>query len=277
MAAQTTLPATLSLPNPAASKRPETVAFNFQFLEPPGFVSRQAELTRGVAASLVAHAALFAAVALLPILASEVLPPPSVGLRAFFATPPEVAPAPPPPPPPAPALRRAVAAPVPAPQAAEPPQFVAPVIVPEVVMEPQNSLALLGIEGGVPGGVEGGVPGGVLGGVVGGLPAAPTPPPERRIVRIGGQLVPPRLLKRVAPEYPYLAVQARVAGEVVVEAQVDEGGRVTAVSVVSGHSLLSDAAVAAVRQWRYQPLLLNGVPTAFVLDVRLSFSLVNPS
>jgi protein TonB len=109
---------------------------------------------------------------------------------------------------------------------------------------------------------------------VGGLPSAPAPVAERRIVRIGGQLVSPRLVKRVAPEYPPLAVQARVVGEVVLEALVDEAGRVASVKLVSGPALLSEAAEEAVRQWRYQPLLLNGVPTAFILDVHLNFNLL---
>jgi TonB family protein len=95
-------------------------------------------------------------------------------------------------------------------------------------------------------------------------------------VRIGGALVAPKLLRRVAPEYPYLALQTRSAGTVVAEAHVDDQGRVTSVTVVSGNPVFTEAVVAAVQQWRYQPLLLNGVPTPFILNVNLSFNLLPP-
>src|SRR5262245_62075958 len=147
--------------------------FHFQFLEPPGVVARKRGLSRGFVVSLIAHGVLFAAAALVPLFAPEVLPDPGVGLRAFFAPPPEIAPAPPPPPPPAPMVRRAAVPTAPVPREIEAPRFVAPVEVPDVVAPERDTLGLMGIEGGVPGGVEGGVPGGVVGGVVGGLPSAP--------------------------------------------------------------------------------------------------------
>ena len=134
---------------------------------------------------------------------------------------------------------------------------------------------------GVPGGVEGGVLGGVVGGVVGGLIAADLPPPpppppapvERGPVRVGGELKAPRLLERVEPEYPPLAVRAQVQGVVILEAVVDRQGRVEDVSVLRSIPLLDRAAIAAVRQWQYSPLLLNGQPERFVLTVTLNFSL----
>ncbi len=61
------------------------------------------------------------------------------------------------------------------------------------------------------------MPGGVIGGVVGGLPDAP-PPPETKLVRIGGAIKQPKLPKRVSPEYPQLAQLARVSGIVIIEA-----------------------------------------------------------
>jgi TonB family protein len=99
---------------------------------------------------------------------------------------------------------------------------------------------------------------------------------ERTAVRIGGALVAPKLLRRVAPEYPYLAVQVRATGTVVAEAHVDEAGRVTSVTLVSGNPVFAEAVIAAVSQWRYQPLLLNGIPTPFILNVNLYFNLLPP-
>ena len=89
---------------------------------------------------------------------------------------------------------------------------------------------------------------------------------------MGGQIKAPKLLRRVPPEYPMLAQQARVQGMVVLDAKVGPDGRVSSVEVLAGNPLLIEAAVEAVRQWRYQPLLLNGVPAAFVLNVTISFS-----
>jgi protein TonB len=138
-----------------------------------------------------------------------------------------------------------------------------------------------GDEEGVPGGIEGGIPGGVLGGVVGGLPDAPPPPPtvpvRREPVRVGGQVQQPALLRRVEPVYPQLAVHAQIEGVVILEAIVDRQGMVEDVKVLrSPNKLLDTAAIAAVRQWQYSPVLLNGVPERFVLTVVLSFNLEKP-
>jgi protein TonB len=190
-------------------------------------------------------------------------------VMAFVAAPP---PPPPPPPPPAPAAKRADPSPERAPR---PTDFVAPVHVPTGI-EPGPA----DDEGGVPGGVEGGVPGGVLGGVLGGLPEAPPPPPPaplpttRGPVRVGGNISTPALLHRVEPEYPAMAVSARLQGISILEAVVDEQGRVADVRVLrTANALLDRAAIAAVRQWQYAPLTLNGVPASFVLTVTLTFKL----
>jgi protein TonB len=127
------------------------------------------------------------------------------------------------------------------------------------------------VEGGVPGGVEGGIEGGVVGGVVGGLTGLPTPPP--RVVRIGGRIKEPRLVRRVQPEYPTLARQARIVGAVALDALVDVRGHVQEVRVLSGPPFLREAAAEAVKQWRYQPCLLNGEPVAFELTITVNFVL----
>lgn len=135
----------------------------------------------------------------------------------------------------------------------------------------------LGIEGGVLGGVEGGVPGGVLGGIVGGLPQTLEAPPPPKVVRVGGSITAPKLVKRVQPEYPQLAAQARLTGLVIIEALVDTHGAVKSVKVLRGAPLFDEPALAAVRQWRYQPLLLNGQPTDFIVVVTVMFNLKSPA
>ena len=79
-------------------------------------------------------------------------------------------------------------------------------------------------------------------------------------------------MSRVEPVYPPLAVRAHVHGVVILEAVVDRQGRVESVTVLRSIPLLDAAVIAAVRQWRYSPLLLNGQPERFVLTVTVSFS-----
>jgi protein TonB len=218
--------------------------------------------------SILLHSALILAVAILPLLFYDALPS-QEALKAFFVAPLEVAPPPPPPPPP-PAGARTVVKAAPRVDVQQPQGFVAPIEVPTEI-RPEEGLDL-GVEGGVPGGVEGGVPGGVVGGVVGGLPTE-APPPPARVVRIGGQIKEPKKIRDVRPVYPDLAVQSRVSALVILEAEVDTRGYVRAAKILRGHPLFDDAALEAVKQWRYQPLLLNGEPTGFVLTVTINFNL----
>jgi protein TonB len=193
-------------------------------------------------------------------------------LLAFVAE----APPPPPPPPPAPPAARTQAPPTrPVPTTGAAPIEAPTAIQPERTIDPGDI--------GVPGGVEGGIPGGVVGGVVGGLPSdipppppPPPPPPAqpRAPIRVGGQVQAPALAKRVEPVYPDLAVSARIRGVVILEANVDKDGRVVEVKVLrTANKLLDAAAITAVRQWQYRPLILNGLPEPFVLTVVLTFDL----
>jgi protein TonB len=216
---------------------------------------------------------LLGTVILVPVLfVTHALPEPPT-MMAFVAAPPP----PPPPPPPAAAAAPAkkTGAVEKAPAVA---QFAAPIEAPTAVTrEPAVEEVTVGVQGGV----EGGVPGGVVGGVVGGLPEAPPPPPPapapagpRAPVRIGGQIQPPTLIRRIEPTYPPMAVSAHLQGVVILEAIVDEEGTVKEVKVLRAvNPLLDREAVAAVRQWRYAPVVLNGTPVPFVLTVSLSFSL----
>ena len=195
-------------------------------------------------------------------------------MMAFLAAPPAPAP---PPPPPAPA--RPAAANKPArPADASAPALTAPAEIPTGV-RPEIPMDV-GDEGGVVGGVEGGIPGGVLGGVPGGivseaLPPPPPPPPPAAATpkRVGGDIRAPALRYRVEPEYPSIAVANRVSGMVILEATVNEAGDVVDVRVLRSIKFLDEAAIKAVKQWRYEPLVLNGQPWPFLLTVTLTFSL----
>ena len=104
-------------------------------------------------------------------------------------------------------------------------------------------------------------------------PPPPPPPAPRAPVRTGGQIQAPALVKRVPPVYPPLAVNANVQGVVILEATVGRDGRVEGVEVLRSVPLLDRAAIDAVRQWVYAPLLLNGQAERFILTVTVSFSL----
>jgi protein TonB len=91
-------------------------------------------------------------------------------------------------------------------------------------------------------------------------------------VRVGGQIQAPLKIRHVAPMYPDLPRQAGIAGVVILECVIDRGGLVQSVRVLSGHPLLNEAAVGAVRQWAYRPTLLNGVPVAVVMTVTVKFA-----
>jgi protein TonB len=95
-------------------------------------------------------------------------------------------------------------------------------------------------------------------------------------VRVGGQIKMPTLIRRVEPVYPPMAVSAHLQGVVILEAIVNEEGTVKEVKVLrSVNPVLDREALAAVRQWKYEPVVLNGTPVPFVLTVSLSFSLVD--
>jgi len=223
-----------------------------------------------LAASLTLHTVIVFLLIVVPLVFDDSVPMPQDAVRAFFVSPPDAAPPPPPPPPPPPAGPRAPVRKA-APPPTDPRRFVAPVEVPANVA-PEEPTLDLGFEGGVPGGVEGGVPGGVIGGIVGGLPEPP-PPPKETVVRVGGQVQAPKLVHRVNPVYPELALMARVRAVIIIDAVVGPDGRVRQATVLRGHPLFDEAAVAAVKQWIYQPLLLNGAPTPFALTVTVMFNL----
>jgi len=149
--------------------------------------------------------------------------------------------------------------------------------------EPEDTEA--GVFGGVPGGVPGGIPGGVLGGVLGGIKASELPPPPPSAppraavaeptapVRVGGNVKAPRILLHVDPIYPTLARRAQIHGAVVINAIIDVQGNPVEMRVVSGHPLLIEAAMNALKQWKFEPTILNGEPVAVSWDATITFTL----
>jgi periplasmic protein TonB len=138
-----------------------------------------------------------------------------------------------------------------------------------------------GVPGGVvseaPGGVVGGVPGGVLGAVLSSPPVLtnieePVPMPAKK-VRVPSRLAEGFLLHDVAPEYPQEAGRARIEGMVVLLAVIGRDGTVRNLQVKSGLPVLAQAAIDAVKQWRYRPYMLNGEPVEFDTQITINFTL----
>ncbi len=87
------------------------------------------------------------------------------------------------------------------------------------------------------------------------------------------QIEMPKLIKRVAPQYPIAPLKAHIQGIVEIEACTDIYGRVVNVKVIRGHRLLRNAAVHAVKQWVYEPYMINGVPKPVKFTVEIHFRL----
>jgi len=92
-------------------------------------------------------------------------------------------------------------------------------------------------------------------------------------VRIGGSIGPPRKLLDVRPAYPPEAQAARITGIVILEAVIGTDGRVTDARVLRSIPLLDTAAIEAVRQWRYEPTMLDRKPVPVIMTVTVNFSL----
>ena len=107
--------------------------------------------------------------------------------------------------------------------------------------------------------------------------AAPLPVPTQTIpgspLQAGGAVPEPRLLTSALPVYPAAAKQTRTEGAVVLRTVIDEHGQVTDAQVVSGPTLLRQAAIDAVKHWKYEPSHVNGKPIAVQTLVTIHFRL----
>jgi len=111
------------------------------------------------------------------------------------------------------------------------------------------------------------------GGSLGSLASTKQPEAPAEPRPVGGDVTPAKLISSVGPVYPQMAKNQRVSGDVKVDALIDASGRVTTMRVVSGPALLHQAAMDALRQWRYQPATLDGKPVSMHLAVTLQFRL----
>jgi protein TonB len=120
-------------------------------------------------------------------------------------------------------------------------------------------------------GVFGGIPGQ---GIMSGTPLPPPPkaaPPAR--IKQGGDVTAASIITQTRPAYPPLARQARIQGAVVLHAIIDKEGKVAQMEIVSGHPLLVQSALEAVKQWRYKPTQLNGEPVEVDTTIQVTFTM----
>jgi protein TonB len=103
--------------------------------------------------------------------------------------------------------------------------------------------------------------------------APPPPPPPPAPLRVGGDIKEPKKARHVNPIYPKIAQAAKVSGVVILEATISKEGEVRDVKVLRSIPMLDNAAIDAVRQWRYTPPLLNGVPVDVIMTVTVNFTL----
>ena len=103
------------------------------------------------------------------------------------------------------------------------------------------------------------------------LPVAP-PKPLPTHIRLS-HIDEGSLIRKVQPTYPPLAKSARIQGEVVLQAMISKQGTVENLHVLSGHPMLTAAAIDAVRQWRYRPYILNGEPVEVETQITVNFSM----
>jgi protein TonB len=156
-------------------------------------------------------------------------------------------------------------------------QLRTPTAIPKKVLiahdDEQPPQGATGVVGGVPGGVPGGQMGGVIGGIISSTPVAVPKVATPQRVRVSQGVTEGLLMKKVQPSYPPLARSARIQGTVVLQALIGKDGTIQNLRAVSGHPMLTPAAIDAVRQWRYKPYFLNGEPVEVDTQITVNFTL----
>lgn len=258
---------------PAARPKPVPMPtrplFSDSLLESNVGVNRRRRWT--TAASFIIQAILLCIAVLIPLIYTEALPKQQL-LTMLVAPPP-----PPPPPPAAPEVVKTVRA---VQTEIVEGQLRTPTRIPEKIAmikeeQPPPVTSGAGVIGGVPGGIPGGQIGGVLGGIIASTSSAVVKPKAETPIRIrvSQGVSTGRLINKRDPVYPKIARDARVQGSVVLAAIIAKDGSIQDLHVLSGHPMLVQAALDAVRQWRYKPYLLNEEPVEVETTVTVIFSL----
>jgi periplasmic protein TonB len=243
----------------------------FDDLVESSVVRQKTNKSWSVVLSAIVQGAIVVVFVLIPLIYTEALP--KQLLTTFL-----VAPAPPPPPPPPAAAAPRIVKPIA--RIIQAGKMMAPTVIPkkvEMIKEEEMppDVGAAGVVGGVPGGIAGGSAGGVLGGIIGGTGGGMPPPPKpsQQRVRIGGNVQAAKMVRQIQPMYPQIAKTAHVQGTVILHAIIAKDGSVQELQYISGPALLMRSAMDAVRQWKYQPTLLNGEPVEVDTTISVVFTL----
>ena len=224
----------------------------------------RSHLSGSVPISIALHLVAVFLFLIIPLTANMILPDPASHLPEYM----RVAPMPPPPP-----VVPAPSRTAPAPTQARPSDGV-PTEAPTAIRRETERPGI------VPPDISGLAPGAGFSdglGLIVGTPAMPVPRPDpprpSGPVRVADLPVTPRKIGDARPFYPEIARAARVEGTVIMEAVLDTTGRVTQLRVIKSVPLLDQAAVDAVRQWRYTPSLYGGHPVSVLMTITVRFTL----
>lgn len=217
--------------------------------------------------SFMLEAVIVGIMILIPLMFTEALP--KAMTMTFLAAPP-----PPPPPPPPPAAVKIV-------KQVETDivnnQLRTPTKIPQkvqIIKEDEAPPPSTGVVGGVPGGIPGGQMGGVIGGIISSTPVAVPKIATPTRIRVSSGVTQGLLVRKVEPTYPQMAKIARVQGAVLLAALIGKDGTIQNLHVVSTASpLLNQAALDAVKQWKYKPYILNGEPVEVDTNITVNFTL----
>ncbi len=235
--------------------------FEDSLMESAGRIHTNQKLTTTI--STVVQLALVLFLVLLPLIFTEALP--KGQLTTWLVAPP---PPPPPPPPAAPQIQHV--------------QKVSEIVngelrqpskIPKIVKAIKEEEAPAPSTG-VVGGVVGGVPGGSAGGVIGGIIGSAAPPPKvatPQKLRVSSGVADGLKIHDVQPTYPQMARIAHIQGDVMLQATISKTGTIEGLHGVSGHPILIQAAMEAVRQWKYKPYILNGDPVEVETTIKVQF------
>jgi periplasmic protein TonB len=217
-----------------------------------------------VVLSTLVQTVILGVLVLIPLMSTEALPKTTLSLL-LVAPPPPI---PPPPLQPAKTIIKQVARLIRAGKVVEPRVIPKDVVVykePELPPDVTNNATTSSIFSNIPGQ-------GIIGSNGPTLPPAPRAATPNRIKQ-GGNVTAALLISQTRPVYPELARQARIQGNVVLHAIIDKDGKVAQLEVISGHPLLVQAALGAVKQWRYKPTLLNGDPVEVDTTITVTFTM----
>src|SRR6266700_2826797 len=235
--------------------------FEDSLMESAGRIHTNQKLTTTI--STVVQLALVLFLVLLPLIFTEALP--KGQLTTWLVAPP---PPPPPPPPAAPQIQHV--------------QKVSEIVngelrqpskIPKIVKAIKEEEAPAPSTG-VVGGVVGGVPGGSAGGVIGGIIGSAAPPPKvatPQKQRVSSAVAEGLKIHDVQPTYPQMARIAHIQGDVILQATISKTGAIEGLHGVSGHPILIQAAMEAVKQWKYKPYILNGDPVEVETTIKVQF------